>query len=198
MLFFAKAPEVFIEKALIRCVAFGGLDKEFIIDDKSFGGPLYLQYSSAMAWLRDKLNVSYFGKKSHSRNPLILGLFARMNLVEQLGSGLIRMKNLMKAASLKEPVFKTQGIFTVVFSRPKTFGEKQKPSEKVENLRRKLQKPSEKILTLIKLNPKITIEELSTSLNKTTRAIELQLSKLKEQGLITRVGSDKLGEWKLR
>jgi len=37
-----------------------------------------------------------FGRRSHSRNPLVFGLFARMHLVEQVGSGINRMNNLMK------------------------------------------------------------------------------------------------------
>ncbi|HMG16017.1 MAG TPA: RNA-binding domain-containing protein, partial [Saprospiraceae bacterium] len=59
VLFFGKTPEEFIEKAIIRCVAFNGIDKRFIKDDKFFGGPLYFQYTKAIQWLKNKLNVSY-------------------------------------------------------------------------------------------------------------------------------------------
>ncbi len=57
VLFFGKEPQQFIEKAITRCVAFQGIDKRFIIDDKSFGGTLYGQYSSAMQWLRGRLSI---------------------------------------------------------------------------------------------------------------------------------------------
>ena len=152
VLFFGKNPEVFFEKAILRCVVFKGIDKRYIIDDKFFGGPLYVQYSKAIQWLKEKTNLRYdiegqgagprkeiweipetvfkeaiinalahrdyydkgatiivelyddrieisnpgglvsaikpadFGKRSHSRNPLIFGLFALMQLVEQVGS----------------------------------------------------------------------------------------------------------------
>ena len=141
VLFFGKEPQQFIEKAIVRCIAFQGVDKRFIADDQPFGGPLYLQFTKAMQWLRSKLSVRYdiegqgagprkeiweipetvlkeaiinslshrdyydkgavnaielyddrveisnpgglvsaipeseFGKRSHSRNPLIFGLF---------------------------------------------------------------------------------------------------------------------------
>ena len=35
------------------------LRKVYIIDDKTFGGPLYQQYLQAMAWLESKLQVAY-------------------------------------------------------------------------------------------------------------------------------------------
>jgi len=39
-----------------------------------------------------------FGKKSSSRNPLIFGLFERINMVSQVGSGIHRIKESIKNA----------------------------------------------------------------------------------------------------
>ena len=58
-----------------------------------------------------------FGHKSMSRNPLIFGLFTRMQVVEKVGSGIPRMRGLMKEAGLPEPKFDTQGFFTVTFKK---------------------------------------------------------------------------------
>lgn len=177
VLFFGKQPESIIDKAIIRCIAFQGKHKRFIIDDKPFGGNLYQQYIQAMQWLKGKLNVRYdiegqgggprkeiweipetvfketiinalshrdyydkgavinvevfddrveisnpgglvsaipeseFGKRSHSRNPLIFGLFARMHLVEQVGSGIGRIQDLMQGVGLPEPDFQKKWDF---------------------------------------------------------------------------------------
>lgn len=43
-------------------------------------------------------------------------------MVEQIGSGIGRMKLAMKEADLPEPEFKTDGIFTVVFRRSLSSG----------------------------------------------------------------------------
>jgi len=59
VLFFGSHPEAFYEQAITRCVAFGGTVKRFIVDDKTFNGPLFVQFTSAMEWLRGKLNVAY-------------------------------------------------------------------------------------------------------------------------------------------
>ncbi len=58
-MFFGKQPERKFPHAITRCVLFKGTTKVYIIDDKSFGGPLYQQYLQAMAWLESKLQVAY-------------------------------------------------------------------------------------------------------------------------------------------
>ena len=58
-MFFGKQPERKFPHAITRCVLFKGTTRVYIIDDKSFGGPLYQQYLQAMAWLESKLQVAY-------------------------------------------------------------------------------------------------------------------------------------------
>jgi ATP-dependent DNA helicase RecG len=257
VLFFGQQPETILDRAFIRCIAFDGTDKRFIIDDKPFGGNLFQQYQQAMRWLKGKLNVRYdiegqgggprketweipetvfkeaiinalshrdyydkgavihievfsdrveisnpgglvsaipeaeFGKRSHSRNPLIFGLFSRMQLVEQVGSGIGRIQDLMKSAELPEPIFQKEGIFTVVLKRPLTGSEKS--SEKSSG--KSSGKSSEKIIELMRTNPQVTIAELANELKITTRAVEKQVAKLKKAGIIERQGSYKSGIW---
>ena len=251
VLFFGKKPEELIEKAVVRCIAFRGTNKRYIIDDKVFGGNLYNQYSQAMEWLRGKLDVSYdiegqgggprkeiweipetvfkeaiinalshrdyydkgavihieifddrveisnpgglvsaiteaeFGHRSHSRNPLIFGLFARMHLVEQIGSGVRRITQLMNEASLPKPQFRTEGMFVLIVKRRKKTSEKTSEKTRV------------KIIELIRHNEAVTIEELASILMLSTRAIELQLNVLHKNGSIGRIGSDKGGFWQV-
>lgn len=59
VLFFGKRPEWFFPQAITRCVLFKGTTKVHIIDDKTYGGPLYNQYLQAEAWIKDKLKVAY-------------------------------------------------------------------------------------------------------------------------------------------
>jgi ATP-dependent DNA helicase RecG len=62
---------------------------------------------------------SDFGKRSITRNPLIFGLFTRMHLVEQVASGVPRMRDEMREAGLPDPIFSTEGrFFTVELKRP--------------------------------------------------------------------------------
>ncbi len=59
VLFFARHPENTFFHAVVRCVRFKGTDKVYILDDKTFGGPLLQQYNNSIEWLKGKLQVAY-------------------------------------------------------------------------------------------------------------------------------------------
>lgn len=136
------------------------------------------------------IKKSDFGKKSHSRNPLIFSLFTRMNMVEQIGSGISRMNKLMTEVGLPSPEFRTSGMFTVVFQRPNK-------NKKISSGMVSEEMSEENILALIKNNPEITIPEIAQRLNKTPRTIERQMQNLKKMGVLIRIGSRKAGYWEI-
>lgn len=256
-LFFAQNPEHFFEKAVIRCIAFDGIDKRYIIDDKIMTGSLYQQYLQAMNWLKTKLNVRYdiegagsqprrelweipetvfkeaiinalahrdyydkgaritievfndrvevsnpgglisgipkneFGKRSLSRNPLIFGLFERIRMVEQIGSGISRMRNLMQDADLTLPEFNTDGIFSVTFRRPFNF------DKWVDKWVDNLTDNRVNIIKAIHENNKVSKKELQEKVGISATAIDNNLDVLKNLGLVERVGSAKGGHWEI-
>ena len=55
----------------------------------------------------------------------------------------------------------------------------------------------ESILALIKHNPSITRAQLAAQIGVGIRTIDNHLRKLKAQGVISRVGSDKGGSWRI-
>src|SRR4030066_374548 len=67
--------------------------------------------------LPDGITKRDFGKSSVRRNPIIADLFHRMGKVERMGSGIERMRELMREAGLKEPVFEMDAFFRVTFYR---------------------------------------------------------------------------------
>jgi DNA-binding CsgD family transcriptional regulator len=58
-------------------------------------------------------------------------------------------------------------------------------------------KSSQKILELISASPSITISEIADRLGMTTRGVDKNIKRLKEQGIIRRVGPDKGGHWEV-
>ncbi len=100
-------------------------------------------------------------------------------MVEQVGSGIGRIKELMKQARLLEPVFKTEGMFTVVLHRT------------VEKT------PVEIILSKMEENPKVTIKELSELTGLSRRGVEYNIDKLETEKIIERIGGAKGGSWKV-
>lgn len=58
------------------------------------------------------------GKRSTPRNVLLFGMLFRMGLIEQIGSGLRRIRKLCQEANLPEPVIQAdEHWFTVIFWR---------------------------------------------------------------------------------
>src|SRR5690606_18751299 len=79
------------------------------------------------------IDTAEFGIKSHSRNPLVFGLFERIDMVQQIGSGISRIREAMEESSLPSPLFKTEGMFTLVLKRPvKTKQQSEKENTRVE------------------------------------------------------------------
>ncbi len=80
-----------------------------------------------------------FGKSSVRRNPIIADLFHRMGKVERMGSGIERMRELMREAGLKEPVFEMDAFFRVTFYRDPRY------SLKAEKFQKGIEKTTQKI-----------------------------------------------------
>ncbi|MDD3603483.1 MAG: Fic family protein [Sulfurovum sp.] len=55
----------------------------------------------------------------------------------------------------------------------------------------------DKIMELIKQNPKITIAKIAEALSISTRAVEKQLAKLKDENKLQRIGSARKGAWRV-
>lgn len=132
-----------------------------------------------------------FGKRSLSRNPLIFGLFERIRMVEQVGSGISRMRDLMLENNLTPPEFNTEGIFTVTFRRPFDF------NKWVDKWVDNLTDNRINIIKAIHKNNKVSKRELEEIVGISATAIDNNLNALKDCGLIERVGSAKGGHWKI-
>ncbi|MCK5179537.1 MAG: hypothetical protein KAR32_08395, partial [Candidatus Omnitrophica bacterium] len=63
------------------------------------------------------LSKDKFGKTSFRRNPIVADIFHRMHKVERIGSGIKKIKDLVKDAGLKEPKFEYDTFFQVTFYR---------------------------------------------------------------------------------
>ena len=64
--------------------------------------------------------------------------------------------------------------------------------------RKTTQKTTRKILDLIRKNPYITRKELAQKIeNITEDGIKYHLAKLKQQGILKRIGPDKGGHWEI-
>jgi|SRR5690554_870904 len=159
--------------------------------------------------LTSAISPSEFGTKSHSRNPLIFGLFVRINMVEQVGSGIGRVKEAMKVAHLPLPEFKTEGIFTVILQRVKVKSSgkssgkgsvddwNEQKSNIIEKSKVRLGKTALKILEMVYNNQNVTMLEMSKNIGITQRGIAKNIKNLRENKILERRDGERSGYWKI-
>ncbi len=139
-----------------------------------------------------------FGKESIRRNLIIADLFHRMDKMERIGSGIGRMRSLMKESGLQEPTFESDTFFRAIFYRnPEHALKTARQTGREKTGEKTREKTREKILSLIRENPGMATEEMAAALGLSQKGIEWQIKKLKEDGLLRRVGPDKGGHWKV-
>src|SRR4030042_5706004 len=109
------------------------------------------------------------------------------------------MNEAMTAAGLPLPEIEYESFFTIRFKRPfaKESGKaKRGLGEKVgDRVGEKLTENQKKIIENILHTPKISARELSGIVGISQRKIEQNISRLKNSGLLKRVGSAKGGYW---
>ena len=132
-----------------------------------------------------------FGKRSLSRNPLIFGLFERMRMVERIGSGIIRMRELMEEAGLSAPEFQLEGMFVVTLQRPVNI------QQWLQAWESHLTDTRVRLLGLLANDPKLSTRILSKELKISNTAVSNNLDFLKQRGLLSRVGPERTGFWKV-
>lgn len=180
-----EIPETVFKEAIINALSHRDYyDKGAVIHIELFDDRVEISNPGGLV---SAIPEAEFGKRSHSRNPLIFGLFARMHFVEQVGSGIGRIQQLMKNAYLPDPVFQKEGIFTVILMRPVI--------DSGETYKKTREKTRMKILEFMNENPNITLAELAEMLGITKRSVEKQVANLKKEGLLKRIDSDKTGYW---
>jgi ATP-dependent DNA helicase RecG len=154
--------------------------------------------------LPNNLPKEKLGTMSVRRNELIADMFSRLGKVERVGMGINKMRELAIGSGLKEPAFEENGLFKSTFYRPAKSVEKvgEMADEKVgvkvgEKVGVKLTANQGKIIDLVRADPQITARELSKRIGISLRKVEENLAKLKEKGLLRRIGPDKGGHWEV-
>ena len=134
-------------------------------------------------------------KESFLRNNLLFGLMQRMELVEKVGSGILRMKNAMSEYGLESPRFDVnENWFTIIFDRPqdKQMESPQKTPQKM------LTELEAKILEEIKREPSSSMMRIAEVLKISQYTVKEYMEKLKQKNVIERIGADRGGYWRVK
>ena len=149
------------------------------------------------------------GDISLPRNLILTKIFRVIKLAENAGYGFDKMFNGWLAHYLKAPIVEG-GIdyYRIIFPLALKKTEKKRIQDKkvvrkggqkrlVDELVERLVESQRKILDLVKINSYISKKELSNKIGISTTAIDKNISKLKQKGLLKRIGPDRGGYWEV-
>ncbi len=142
--------------------------------------------------VQDLLNNTY---RSTPRNKLMADFFKDLGLIEKYGSGIQRILNYFDDDNLPMPEFQniSDGFMVTVYSGPFS-----KLGKKLgDRLGDRLGDNQLLILETINNKPTISLSKLSKIIGISQTAIEKNISKLKEIGILKRIGPAKGGHWEV-
>ena len=131
--------------------------------------------------------------RSILRNPLIAETMYKSRDIEKWASGLKRIHEECEANHVRVEFQQIPMGSVVVFHRPKW-----EEGEGLERVPEKVTQNQRKILDLISQNQYITGAELSRAIGISERKIKTNIAKLKEKGILRRIGPDKGGHWEIQ
>ena len=129
------------------------------------------------------------------RNPILAKLFRMVKLAENAGFGFDKIDENWKAYNSTVPDYQIE--FDSVIVDFKMEAEESVGKNVGEVSEKTSEKTSEKILSMMKDNENITIAELTEAIGVSSRSIERNIDKLKQEGKINRIGADKGGYWQI-
>ena len=153
--------------------------------------------------------------ESYPVHPLIADPLFLTQYAEKAGSGTTDMIDACHRAGLPTPEFRADShrFVTILYRVEKKAGEKRpvqipetssktgpvEEEEKgpVQNPETGSVKTRDEILALLRNDPSMTIDEVCKKVGVTKRVTERHFERLKKNGIIKRIGSDKTGYWKI-
>jgi ATP-dependent DNA helicase RecG len=133
------------------------------------------------------------------RNPVIAEAMKVMDYVNMFSRGVGRVQEVLRENGNAEAVFELGKITVfnvVVQANPEPAAGNQVTGGEEGSLKSSL-KSSLKILAMIKEEPSVTTDEMARLTGLARRSVTKQLTKLKQNGRIRRVGPDKGGHWEV-
>ncbi|NOY74453.1 MAG: ArsR family transcriptional regulator, partial [Kiritimatiellaeota bacterium] len=123
------------------------------------------------------MKLKDLGTKSITRNSLLFGVMHRMDMVEKIGSGIKRMRDLAKEYKTSTPKFETdENWFTVTF--PRTIAESA-PTGKTTG-------KTALILSMLRSSSEKTIPQMVEKLVLTEDGVRYHLKKLRNAAILKR------------
>lgn len=150
--------------------------------------------------MRVPISEAFKGGKSDPRNPILHQMFSYLGYGERAGSGLYNINSVWKEKGWEKPIIEetlNPNRTTLILSTKKNDTVNDTVND-TANDTVKLNKTQIKIVEILRRNSQITQDEIAKKLNIAIITVKRNTNKLKEKGILERVGSDKNGYWKIK
>ena len=140
---------------------------------------------------------------SRPRNPLIAQTLYLSGEIERWGSGIRNVYKTCQEDKIKVEFENRKTAFFAVVYR-KDVEDLIENTEKIlrenvpVNVPVKLTKTEKQIIQLIIKNPNMTQKEIAEQIKITEKTVKRNMNKLKQKGILERIGADKNGYWKIK
>ena len=195
-----NAEKVALREAVINAIIHSDYSTELVPKFELFTDRL--EITSAGSVHAGQEQEDFFVGYSMPRNKTLMRVFKDLEMVEYLGSG---MPRILKAYPREAYTFSSHFIRTTLpispqalaLEREVTWESTPKNQGLADGLADGLVESQQRILILIRANPRISKREMADSIGISTTAIDKNIIALKDKGLLQRIGSDKAGHWEI-
>ena len=199
---FFNYPFAAIEEALSNAVYHKGYDVREPIEVRVLPDRIEIvSHPGADRSITDEGLKTYHVFNRRYRNRRIGEFLKEMHLTEGRNTGFRKILNALEKNGSPKPIFETDpdrlSFSSTILIHPAFVGENVGESVGV-NVGVKLNKTQRKIIELLKDNPRYTLEQMAQIITVERRTIERNIKKLRENGVLERVGSDREGYWILK
>lgn len=143
------------------------------------------------------ITLENFGTISITRNSLLASMFYRIGYIEQMGTGIIRMKNAALEANIAAPEFELSGFFKVTFKR-NTAASIGRQSVTSGNQAVKASDRKRAILSYIEEHAQITTAEAAEFLGISSGRVRQIFRDMVSHGTIEKVGDNRYAYYILK
>ncbi|MFC1496748.1 ATP-binding protein, partial [Candidatus Margulisiibacteriota bacterium] len=183
-----EIPEFVISEAVVNAVAHRDYNSSGAVQVMVFSNRIEIWNPGRLS---PQLTIAGLKKPhtSYPYNPLVAEILYLADYIQKAGSGTVEMIKQCRASKIPDPRFTCldKEFRVSVERKPVIIKSSEKGSEK----------SSEKILSIIKINPQINALGIAGQMGLSSRAVEKNIAKLKRQGLLRRIGSARGGYWKV-
>ncbi|MCL1874982.1 MAG: helix-turn-helix domain-containing protein [Synergistaceae bacterium] len=139
-----------------------------------------------------------FGTVSIARNSSIASMFFRIDYIEQMGTGIGRMRNATRKANVAEPEFEFVGFFKVTFKRNETDASIGRQS--VANRSQSVAPTDRKraVMSFLEINGHAKVGDFMNLIGLSDGRVRALLREMMSDGTIERVGNNRYSSYVLK